>query len=50
MLLGRLGASLLGNMLLVKKGKEAIRLGEGTIRAGYGSKEPSIKRPLLKNF
>ena len=32
MLLGTLGASLLGNMLGV------IRAGEGTIRAGYGSK------------
>ena len=34
MLLGTLGASLLGNMLAVKG---AIRAGEGTIRAGYGS-------------
>ena len=39
MLLGTLGASLLGDIL--KKGlsgKGVIRAGEGTIRAGYGSK------------
>ena len=36
MLLGTLGASLLGNMLA---GKGVIRVGEGTIRAGYGSKK-----------
>ena len=35
MLLGTLGASLLGNMLA---GEGVIRAGEGTIRAGYGSK------------
>ena len=35
MLLGTLGASLLGNMLA---GRGVIRAGEGTIRAGYGSK------------
>ena len=34
-LLGTLGASLLGNMLA---GRGVIRAGEGTIRAGYGSK------------
>ena len=34
-LLGTLGASLLGNMLA---SKGVIRAGEGTIRAGYGSK------------
>ena len=45
MLLGTLGASLLGDMLFGKKGKGVIRAGEGTIRAGYGS-----KRSLLKNF
>ena len=38
MLLGTLGASLLGNLLT---GKGTIRAGEGTIRAGYGS---SIKK------
>ena len=42
MLLGTLGASLLGNMLA---GKGVIRAGEGTIRAGYG-----YKRSSLKNF
>ena len=35
-LLGSLGASLLGNMLA---GRGVIRAGEGTIRAGYGSKK-----------
>ena len=34
MLLGTLGASLLGNMLV---GKVVIRAGKGIIRAGYGS-------------
>ena len=38
MLLGTLGASLLGDIL---SGKGVIRAGEGTIRAGYGSKRPS---------
>ena len=36
MLLGTLGASLLGNMLA---GRGVIRAGEGTIRADYGSKK-----------
>ena len=40
MLLGTLGASLLGN-LLTEKG--TIRAGEGIVRAGYGS---SIKKKL----
>ena len=40
MLLGTLGASLLGDIL---SGKDVIRAGEGTIRAGYGSKRPSLK-------
>ena len=40
MLLGTLGASLLGNMLA---GKGVVRAGEGTISSGYGSKRPSIK-------
>ena len=40
MLLGPLGASLLGDIL---SGKGVIRAGEGTIRAGYGSKKPSLK-------
>ena len=39
-LLGTLGASLLGDILF---GKGVIRAGEGTIRAGYGSKRPSLK-------
>ena len=34
MLLGTLGASLLGN-LLTSQGKDTIREGEGTIRAGH---------------
>ena len=45
MLLGTLGASLLGDIL--SKGlssKGVIRAGEGTIRAGYGSKKPSLKK------
>ena len=36
MLLGSLGASLLGDMLF-KKSKGVIKAEEGTIRAGYGS-------------
>ena len=43
MLLGTLGASLLGNILA---GKGVIRAGEGTIRAGYGSKS-SLKKFLI---
>ena len=45
MLLGTLGASLLSDVL--SKGlscKGVIRAGEGTIRAGYGSKRPSLKK------
>ena len=41
MLLGTLGASLLGDIL---SGKGVIRAGEGTIRAGYDSKRPSLKK------
>ena len=40
MLLGTLGASLLGDIL---SGKGVIKAGEGTIRAGYVSKRPSLK-------
>ena len=40
MLLSTLGASLLGDIL---SGKGVARAGEGTIRAGYGSKKPSLK-------
>ena len=44
MLLGTLGASLLGDILSkALSGKGVIRAGEGTIRAGYGSKRPSSK-------
>ena len=50
MLLGTLGASLLGDNLFGKKGKGKIKASEGTIRAGYGSKGSSIKRPSLKKF
>ena len=46
MLLGTLGASLLGDVLSKGlSGKGVIRAGEGTIRAGYGS-----KRSFLKNL
>ena len=41
MLLGTLGASLLGDIL---SGNGVIRAGEGTVRAGYGSKRPSLKK------
>ena len=40
MLLGTLGASLLGNMLA---SKGVIRAGEGTARVGYGSKKSSLE-------
>ena len=44
MLLGTLGASLLGDILSkVLSGKDVIRSGEGIIRAGYGSKRSSLK-------
>ena len=44
MLLGTLGASLLGDILSkVLSGKGVTRAGKGTLRAGYGSKEPSLK-------
>ena len=47
MLLGTLGASLLGDILSKGlSGKGVIRAGEGTIRAGYGSKRPSLKKIL----
>ena len=40
MLLGVLGASLLGDLLTKNlSGRRVIRAGEGTIRAGYGSKK-----------
>ena len=40
-LLGTLGASLLGNMLA---GKGFMRAGEGTARVGYGSKKSPLKK------
>ena len=39
MLLGALASSLWTDMLLSRKSKGVIRAGEGTIRAGYGSKQ-----------
>ena len=40
MLLGTLGASLLGDLLTKNlSGRGVIQAGEGTIRAGYGSKK-----------
>ena len=45
MLLGTLGASLIGDILSKGlSGKGVIRAGEGTIRAGYGSKKPFLKK------
>ena len=41
MLLGTLGAGLLGNMLT---GKGVIRAGEETARVGYESKRSSFKK------
>ena len=44
MLLGTLSASLLGDILSKSlSGKGVLRAVEGTIRAGYGSKRPSVK-------
>ena len=44
MLLGTLGASLLGDVLSKSlSGEGIIRAGEGTVRAGYGSKGSSLK-------
>ena len=44
MLLGTIGASLLGDLLTKNlSGKGTIRVGEGVIRAGYGSKRSSLK-------
>ena len=45
MLLGTLGASLLGDVLSKGlSGKGVIRAGEGTIRAGYGPRRLSLKK------
>ena len=41
MLLGTLGASLLGNMLAIKR---VIRAGEGTARVSFGSKGSALKK------
>ena len=41
MLLGTLGASLLGNLLTGEKG--IVRAGDGTVRAGSGSKKKTTK-------
>ena len=47
MLLGTLGASLLGDILSKGlSGKGVIRAVEGIIRAGYGSKRSSLKKKL----
>ena len=48
MLLGTLGASLLGNML-AKERKVINRAVEGIIRAGYGSNRSSIKKRRIFN-
>ena len=48
MLLGTLGGSLLGDVLSKGlSGKGVVRAGEGTIRAGYSSKRPSLKKNFL---
>ena len=48
MLLGNLGASLLGDVLSKGlPGRGLIRAGEGTIRAAYGSKTSSLKKLRL---
>ena len=44
MLLGTLGASLLGNILA---GKGINRAGEGIVRAGYGNKK--VRKTTTKN-
>ena len=45
MLLGTLGASLLGDLLTKNlSGKGVVRAGEKTIRAGYGSKRSTLKK------
>ena len=51
MLLGTLGASLLGDILskglsgkgVIRAGEGRIRAGEGTIKAGYSYKRSSLK-------
>ena len=48
MLLGKLGASLIGNKLAGKRINRAgyVDKGDGIIRAGYGSEGSSIKKKL----
>ena len=43
MVLGTLGASLLGNIL---PGKEINRAGEGAVRAGYGNKRQDHEKKM----
>ena len=54
MLLGTLGASLLGNLLtgegLNKKGKKTNKAGEGVIRAGYGHPSSSASHNNKMDF
>ena len=51
MLLGTLGASLLGDLLTKNlSGEGVIRAGKGTIRAGYGSKRSSLKKLLIHHI
>ena len=51
MLLGTLGASLLGDLLIKNlSGKGVIRAGKGTIIAGYGSKRSSLKNFLFRHI
>ena len=50
MLLGTLGASLLGN-ILAGKGRGVNRAGEGTVRARYGNeKAQKTATKSIKNF
>ena len=46
MLLGALGASLVGNILTSKR---INRVGEGTVRAGYGNKRQDYEKKLIFN-
>ena len=56
MLLGTLGASLLGNLLTGKgiyrtgKGKGINRAGEGIVKAGYGRPSPSVSHNNTNNM
>ena len=43
MLLGTLGASLLGNLLIMRAGDGIVRAGDGIVRAGEGSKKKTTK-------